>query len=86
MANLELNYGSSDYSIVANTTTGSFGIEGDYLRVTVGSQMLYSGSSNINLNVAGNQDILFGQATASFTTYYDNVNENIYLKPKGAWV
>ena len=47
MPDFELNFNENDYSIIATTTsTGSFGSDGDYIRVTI----LDQNSNIITLN------------------------------------
>jgi hypothetical protein len=94
MPDFELNFNNDDYSVIANTTSGSFGADGDYIRVTVLDQnsniitlndgtsaIFYSGSSDLSLDIPGrasNHTTIVPQN--QFESYYDPSN-NLYLKP-----
>ena len=89
---MQFNYKTKDYNLVANTIAGSFGIENDYIRITIldsdGGTLtnitpFYSGSSELILKTPG----LIGEAQSvdlstgnDFPSYYDSEG-NIYLKP-----
>ena len=94
MPDFELNFNNDDYSVIANTESGTFGSEGDYIRVTILDQnsniitlndgtsaIFYSGSSDLALDIPGrasNHTTVVPQN--QFESYYDPAN-NLYLKP-----
>ena len=91
MPELELNFNENQYELIAETTAGTFGSTGDYIRIDLFSstgnyiRSFYSGSTATvvqvpgSLGSTGTAEVIDGFPSVDFNTY--SSNNNLYIKP-----